>query len=320
MARLAAARGRRRPREVQIMYGVGGRAAPHRVRARLAARATRARGRCASATPPHEQFQLDVYGEVMDALHQARAHGLARRRRSLALQRKLMDFLEGALGPARRGDLGGARAAPPLHALQGDGVGRVRPRGARPSSASASTGPVERWRAVRAGDPRRGLREGFDAELGLVHPVLRLRRARRVDAPDPAARLPARRRPARGRHRRRDPARPDARRLRPALPTRDENAIDGLPGGEGAFLPCSFWLVDALLLLGRDEEARALFERLLGAPTTSACSSEEYDPRGSACSATSRRRSPTSVSSTPRTTSRRTQARRPQWPSPASTH
>ena len=84
------------------------------------------------------------------------------------------------------------------------------------------------------------------------------------------------------------------------------NHVDGLPGGEGAFLPCSFWLVDALLMLDRDDEARALFERLLGVSNDLGLLSEEYDPARSACSATSRRRSRTSASSTPRTTCRRT--------------
>jgi GH15 family glucan-1,4-alpha-glucosidase len=57
------------------------------------------------------------------------------------------------------------------------------------------------------------------------------------------------------------------------------NKVDGLPGGEGVFLPCSFWLADCLHLMGRTEEARELFERLLKLRNDLGLFSEEYDPR-----------------------------------------
>jgi GH15 family glucan-1,4-alpha-glucosidase len=53
--------------------------------------------------------------------------------------------------------------------------------------------------------------------------------------------------------------------------------VDGLPPGEGAFLPCSFWLVDCLHLMGREQEAREMFKRLLDARTSLGLLSEEYD-------------------------------------------
>ena len=58
----------------------------------------------------------------------------------------------------------------------------------------------------------------------------------------------------------------------------EEKQVDGLPGGEGVFLPCSFWLADCWHLIGRKEEARELFERLLSLRNDLGLLAEEYDP------------------------------------------
>jgi GH15 family glucan-1,4-alpha-glucosidase len=58
-----------------------------------------------------------------------------------------------------------------------------------------------------------------------------------------------------------------------------ETGVDALPAGEGAFLPCSFWLADSLLITGRREEGEALFERLLALCNDVGLLAEEYDPR-----------------------------------------
>jgi GH15 family glucan-1,4-alpha-glucosidase len=59
----------------------------------------------------------------------------------------------------------------------------------------------------------------------------------------------------------------------------EKNNVDGLPGTEGVFLPCSFWLANCLHLLGRTKEARDLFERLLDLRNDLGLLSEEYDPK-----------------------------------------
>ena len=58
-----------------------------------------------------------------------------------------------------------------------------------------------------------------------------------------------------------------------------EDGVDGLPPGEGVFLPCSFWLVDCYELLGRHDDAHALFQRLVGLGNDVGLLSEEYDPK-----------------------------------------
>jgi GH15 family glucan-1,4-alpha-glucosidase len=80
---------------------------------------------------------------------------------------------------------------------------------------------------------------------------------------------------------------------------RSDERIDGLPRGEGAFLPASFWLVDALVLQGRDDEATEVFERALRARTTSGSLPRNTTPWTNIFSATFRRPFPTSRSLMP---------------------
>ena len=200
------------------MYGPGGRAASRRVGGRLAARL---RGLGAGA-----DRQRRVGPVPAGRLRRGACRPCTRRARWAApLSDVGLGPAEGA-GRVRRdswkepddGHLGGARPAPALHPLQGHGLGGRRPGRARPSRSSASTAPSTSGATLRDEIHDEVCDKGYNAEVGRLHPVLRLRRARRQPAHDPAGGLPARHRRAGALHRRGHRARADRGRLRAALP------------------------------------------------------------------------------------------------------
>ena len=228
----------------------------------------------------HGQLQLDVFGEVMDALHQARRGGLELREEDWAFQRAMLEHLARALAPAGRGHLGGPWRPATLHALQGDGLGRLRPRD-QGDEQFGLDGPVDAWRATAPGDPRRRLRSRLQSNAGQLRAVLRLRRARCESAAPADRRVPA----AARRPRSEGTIAAVERRLFVdgfLLRYDTHGSEDGLPAGEGAFLACSFWLADAYVLMGRLDDARRLFERLLALRNDVGLLSEEYDTESAA--------------------------------------
>lgn len=222
------------------------------------------------------QFQLDVYGEVMDALHSARRHGLAADEDAWRVQRELVKYVESAWHEPDEGiwEVRGPRR----HFTHSKVMAWVAlDRAVKGIEHFGLDGPVERWRQARAAIRDDVCLRGFDAGLGafvqyygsrlLDASLLMIPLVGFLPADDPRMLGTVR---AIERHL-------TTEGFVARYATRRE--VDGLPPGEGAFLPCTFWLADNLALQGRTHEARALFERLLGVRNDVGLLSEEYDPR-----------------------------------------
>ena len=139
-------------------------------------------------------------------------------------------------------------------------------------------GPLERWTRLAGRDPCPGLPRGLRPRARVLRAVLRLEAARRQPADDAPGRFPAAHRsPGTGHGRR--PSRRTSRRTASSGATSPIPTVDGLPPGEGVFLLCTFWLADYLALIGRHEDARGIFERLLSIRNDVGLLSESYDPR-----------------------------------------
>jgi GH15 family glucan-1,4-alpha-glucosidase len=264
------------PAKAQILYGVGGqRRIVESELDWLPGYAGSRPVRVGNAA--HEQFQLDVYGEVMDVLHQARTHGIAADDHAWSLQRNLMDFLEGVWDRPDEGiwEVRGERR----HFTHSKVLAWVAfDRAVDAVERWGLPGPVDRWRRLRAEIHEEVCREGFNTELNsftqsygsdeLDASTLLLPLVGFLPADDPriAGTIDAVQK-----HLTRDG-------FVERYKAREESNVDGISGGEGVFLPCSFWLVDALLMQGREDEARELFERLLGTSNDLGLLAEEYDP------------------------------------------
>jgi GH15 family glucan-1,4-alpha-glucosidase len=222
-----------------------------------------------------EQFQLDVYGELMDTLHLAQESGLASQDNAWALQRVLLDFLETAWHKPDQG-IWEVRG-PERHFTYSKVMAWAAfDRAIQAVERFHLDGPVQTWRRCRdaihaevcsrAFDPKRNaFMQSYDSDL-LDASVLVMPRVGFIPAQD------ARMRSTVDAIRRSLDYHGFLRRYQTA------EHIDGLPPGEGVFLPCSFWLCDNLALCGEHAAAVELFERLLGICNDVGLLAEEYDP------------------------------------------
>ena len=261
------------PAQMQIMYGIAG-------ERRLTEWEVPWLPGYENSTPvrignaAHGQLQLDVYGEVMDALHQARVGGVGSSEHGWELERAMVTHLATIWRDPDSGIWETRGAA--QHFTYSKVMAWVAfDRMVKSAEQFELPGPVEDWKKLRDEIHADVCARGFDAKLGsfvqaygsqeLDASLLLIGAVGFLPSDDPriVGTVEAIEREL----------------LRDGFVLRynTQSSGDGLPPGEGAFLACSFWLADAYVLLGRLDDARALFERLLGLMNDVGLLSEEYD-------------------------------------------
>jgi GH15 family glucan-1,4-alpha-glucosidase len=223
------------------------------------------------------QFQLDIYGEVMDAAYLSIEGGLPASPDAWALLRKLMDFLETEWESPDTGiwEVRGPRK----HFTHSKVMAWVAAdRAVRFCEQFGREGSLERWRRLRAEIHAEVCERGYDADRGAF---VQSYGSKLLDAAllmiPLVGFLPASDERVRGTVDAIQRELVEDGFVRRYEESEEAAAVDGLPPGEGAFLPCTFWLVDSLRLMGRVDEARALYERLLAVRSPLGLLAEEYD-------------------------------------------
>jgi len=264
------------PEEVQIMYGVAG---ERRLPEYLADWLPGYDGNPVRVgNEAVDQFQLDVYGEVMDALFQARTTGFGSGQSTWALQRAMMGTVARRWREPDEGlweVRGGSQ-----HFTHSKLMAWVAAdRAVRSVEKFGLEGPIEEWRELREDIRAEILQRGYDP---VRKTFTQYYGSKELDAAllmvPLVGFLPA-----------------DDEKVQGTVAAIERELLvdgfvqrysqdpqintDGLPAGEGAFLACTFWLADSYSLMGRTEEAVALFERLLALRNDLGLLSEEYDPR-----------------------------------------
>ncbi|SOD87607.1 glycoside hydrolase family 15 protein [Streptomyces sp. Ag109_G2-15] len=226
------------------------------------------------------QLQLDVYGEVIEALHLAHMTGLARHDYASLLQLKLIRYLEDHWQEPDEGiwEVRGPRR----HFVHSKVMAWVAvDRTIKLIESGDADGPLERWKELRDDIHRDVCEKGYDQERNTFTQSYG---SKELDASllliPQMGFLPPDDKRVIGTIEaiQRELSTPDGFILR--YPTEGESeGVDGLPGDEGAFLACSFWMADDLAMIGRVDEARKLFEKLLALRNDLGLLAEEWDPR-----------------------------------------
>jgi len=263
------------PRQIQIMYGIRG-------ERRLTEWEVGWLPGYENSKPvrigngAYSQLQLDIFGEVMDALHQARQGGIGPHEAGWDLERALLVHLEEIWAEPDEGiwEVRSGRE----HFTHSKVMAWVAfDRAIKSAEAHNLPGDIARWREMRARIHADVCANGYNAELGSF---VRIYGTRELDAsllllPELGF-LP-----------------PEDPRIRGTIEAVERaltvdglmlrydtaKSEDGLPGDEGVFLACSFWLADAYEMIGRHDDAVRLFERLLALRNDVGLLSEEYEPR-----------------------------------------
>ncbi len=220
------------------------------------------------------QVQLDVYGEVLECLHQARRHGLKPAPHGWSLQRNIIEHLSTIWDQPDAGMWeirGGAKHFTFSKVMVWAALDRM----IRDATRYHLSAPIEEWRSLRAQVAERVLREGYDPvrntfvqsfgsnELDASLLLIPMSGFLPPNDPRMVGTVKA--------------VEEDLLRDGFVLRYRTESAVDGLPGSEGAFLACTFWLVEIYAMQGRREEAAELFEKLLALCNDVGLLAEEYD-------------------------------------------
>ena len=262
---------------IQIMYGVGGE------RRLLEFELDHLPGYEASkpvriGNQASQQTQLDVYGEVVDALYQAREHGLPRSDEYWSLAKLLLDWLE--TGWQEPDDGIWEVRGPKRHFTHSKVMAWVAfDRAVKTVERHGREGPADHWREIRDRIHAQVLEKGWNDEVGaftqfygsskldaalLLMPLVGFIAA---DDERMVSTVEAIRREL------------TVGGLVSRYAADEENEqVDGLPPGEGVFLACTFWLADNLCLQGRREEAKEIFDHLLSLQNDLGLLAEEYDP------------------------------------------
>ena len=223
----------------------------------------------------HTQFQLDVFGEIADAFHVSRSTGLRLSKSDWRVEREVLKFLESHWNQPDEGiwEVRGPRR----HFTHSKVMAWVAfDRAVKDAERFGLEGPVKRWKGLRDTIHAEICQKAFNRDVGAF---VQYYGGKELDAsllmmahvgflPPTDARI-------------RGTVEAIERRLVVdgfAARYSTTEAVDGLPRGEGMFLPCTFWLADNYALLGRHDDARRVFARLLAIRNDVGLLSEEYDP------------------------------------------